>query len=816
MGADWTETETNTDFHNQGQGNANLEPHEINRLRPFLYLVDGQDQPPQQGADQAQQANYYRRFVQHNTYPFSLPDDRVQGNTACFSNVPGSTPGDAAAVNSLVLPIIRNKVSHLIFEHFPDVTPLGRLGQFSSVDEDDPNVKDYGLHFFGNIFGNANGNLANVVDLLTQWSQRESLAKCDHLDFAISNLSGDERRRPILETIGAILDLQACDGLQTLSLRFMNLTNENFDFLAQRLVNRQRPNLRRLVFSFNGLDDNLLTREGSLDRLLSNTENLPNLSFIDFKGNRFARPNIWDIDDGIAKRSLHLMENRPSLNLNLVFALNGFAPDVLLNARASVLQGNANYDQPESFSPNDAQLIRDAFDGAVHNDGALTIIKKEWFLPNSPYGNLADQLTMLRYGSHRAWRKIDLTDRALGHHSDVELILRHIAAPDALRTIILKGAFGEGGGINAQQHEDIVKAFRRFNALGTLSLAQNSLEPIIGAYRGVLANIRTLREVDLSGNHVSEGSQTNVFLHGLILGLSSQREIRSLQLNDNIFSDGSFSSLLRSVGRSGQLAICDLSANRFSFNQPLREDLTNALLTQLENHTSLIHLNLTQNPIALDVVENIMTRYRQRIEANPQRERPWPILSINARNDDGAFTPVQEIGSARSFLRLAQVYEQSPGHAAEWEWASLVAQNFRKANGYYYEALHLQLNYHIDRFLGSTVYGHQISQVSAFNLAEANYQNPTANHEQEAEMLLRRHGLPITPELKSSRAKLLANRDTLLANANQQPLQKIQYFKTLPAQEQRYLVFEVLTNPHANVREDHSVAQMVFNLNDLR
>jgi hypothetical protein len=658
---------------------SSLSEEQLTTICPFLYMEDGQGVALK--LKEPDLKTVYRQCAEYNNYPFSLPDDRVEENTVCFSRQGASSLDQAPEpVLATILPIIQSSVTQIILQDCPNVEKLIRLKDQLPGQPDGPHRKAYGFH----LFGDANVNLGNLRGLLNAWGG--SPASCKHLDFAIRNLRDDAARKLVLTTILEILDLAACSDLQTLSIRFMHLTNADLDLLTQTLVKKSRP-LKRLILSFNDLDDGVLGKDGLIDQLLKSTKNLSKFSILDLKGNKFANPGLWDINLGLRTRCRYVQReggDTPKLS----FCFSGLSPKDLKGPKASdVLNANASFDQPDDlpkpFSFSDIQAIKDAFDG-VGDPPAK--VKRVWFLKNSPYCNLADQMLVLRHGRHRSWTTIDLTDRALERHSDVELILRHVLNSAALRNLKLAGAFRERVDMEVVSHQTVLRTLRRFNALTVLSLAQNRLGLIAGTYQDIIEDLSTLQAIDYSHNQIGQaGGETRSFLEGLELGLDQQREIRALNLSHNIFSDDNFSDLLVAIGRSPQLAICDLSWNQIKFEEGLQNVFINRLINLLSaNPPTLLHIDLTQNPIAPETVERIIAAYREKMATNPQHL--WPILSINARMGDGTYTPVQEIGHARVLLKLAKVYDQQE-EAYIQEWSNIVPKDTIRALRYFNKAI---------------------------------------------------------------------------------------------------------------------------------
>jgi hypothetical protein len=281
---------------------------QIQVAKSFLYLKDGMPLPPPAAATDEEVDTYRRkvneRHVQYSDYPFSLPNDEPSRNTFFFS--------ENAPINPALIPLIQKNISQLIFKNFPgDV--LADLRQLNLPHGDigiPMGGKGYALHFFGK---DDTGNLGNLFELLRAWGEGEPLAYCQHLDFAVNGMhdetkiTGDKTKKDVfIEALQLVLALPACAKLETLSLRFMHMSNEN---LAAFLLTLQEhcPSLKRLVLPFNDLDDTVLGAADAstsvLTRLIGDTNQLQLLSFIDFLGNNFAKPSGWNFGIEALKRN---------------------------------------------------------------------------------------------------------------------------------------------------------------------------------------------------------------------------------------------------------------------------------------------------------------------------------------------------------------------------------------------------------------------------------------------------------------------------------------------------------------------------------
>ena len=219
----------------------------------FYYLTN-----PQGSATDHVLNKYY---VQYNDYPFSLPRDDAKRNTLFFSRSSGQQPTVA------LLPTIQEKVDQLIFEDFPESMIL--LGALNTQQEGvgvPKGGKGYALHFFGQ--EDELRNLSNLAELLGEWSET-NLAYCKHLDFAVRVKSKSD----FITLLRKILGYPACNKLETLSLRFMSLTNNDCQVLIDELK-VHNPELKRLILSFNNIDDTFCEGSGTLDLLLGDIETL--------------------------------------------------------------------------------------------------------------------------------------------------------------------------------------------------------------------------------------------------------------------------------------------------------------------------------------------------------------------------------------------------------------------------------------------------------------------------------------------------------------------------------------------------------------
>ena len=135
-----------------------LNPGDLNRVRPFLYLADPA------GSGQPEELAELSGLLNYNTYPFAMPSDTVSENTLYFTN-----SGPSEASNAGLLPLIQRDITQFIIEDFPDLSSLAGLANVQDgVDIQEP--KKYKFHFFGRPL---DANYGNIRDLADAWNRSD-------------------------------------------------------------------------------------------------------------------------------------------------------------------------------------------------------------------------------------------------------------------------------------------------------------------------------------------------------------------------------------------------------------------------------------------------------------------------------------------------------------------------------------------------------------------------------------------------------------------------------------------------------------------
>jgi hypothetical protein len=645
-----------------------IDYNEIQVAKSFLYLKDGMPLPPPEPATGEDVEAYRRkvneRHVQYSDYPFSLPRDTSQRNTLFFS--------ENAPINPALIPLIQKNISQLIFKNFPrDVlADLRQLNLPQTGIEIPDGCKGYALHFFGK---DVPGNLGNLVELLSAWGEGEPLAYCQHLDFAVNGMhdepkiTGDKTKKDVfIEALQQVLALPACAKLETLSLRFMHINNKNLAALLPTLQ-EHCPSLKRLVLPFNDLDDTVLGAADAptsvLTRLIGDTDQLPLLSFIDLRGNNFAKPSGWNF-------GIEALIRNNGLNpqgLILKFALNPLTKETIDSAFITLtdLSGISDIGSFPLVNANEISFIKKAFN--AEDKLSQHTLKPNW-LSKGEYDDFANFLVLLHHGAHTHWHTLDFSDIQFPNNDYPEVILRHASQAENAQKIVLRSAFNSRTHTPEEQHQYTSQILSSFSKLKLLSLAGNSLGQSSSIYADIIKNNkRLLRSVDFSSNQI--GSQrvmaatlgTTRFFQNLKLGLATGTPIKHLNLSRNVLSDIDFGNLVSLLNTGKQLAFYDLSHNQLQLSGENSSIFVRSLidaLTQAATRTQpLLLLDLSQNPVNEQTMKTIVKAYRTEIEKpSDAPAKLWPVLKIDAQSTDGR-TQMRYVSSPNGLRALAKIYD---------------------------------------------------------------------------------------------------------------------------------------------------------------
>jgi len=573
---------------------------------------------------------FYLGKREANNYPFSLPEDRVTVNTVYVSNQRGQE------VSAEILPLIQEKVSHIVVEDEVDIRPFAALARGGLE-------KGYGIHFYGS------HRLEGLGDILRAWSGDESTAYLHHLDVAIQGMKEGDLRREVVGRVGEALSLPASEKLETLSLRFMHLDPENMGYLYGILRDRPRPFLKRLIFSYNDLTDDLLGTGGALEQIIGERTQFPSLSIMDLRGNSFESVAAWNIGASLFRR-------RGSLGL-LVNGVEDFRG-------AGVLAGAL-------ITPRG--VGREAVEEMKR--GPVDRIKPQWFLeghyerPESiyPYRDLGDQMWLATH--KRGWKILDLNNRKFETRDIVE-ILRRVSWKEALKarsvapalavgegpsleTVKLKGTYRADTAFNMEEHKEIVALLEAI-PLGRLHLGKNRLGHIAGVYEE-LSNLTTIKELGFSHNDLGSFSagdgfgESDRFLMGIAYGFSG---LRALNLKGNILTDRDFGQVLRGMEEK-KGGFYNLSKNKILLGEGLESLLLGCLRTFAQDallEEKPFYIDLRNNEIDELMIRGFESTYETYIRENPRLN--WPVVRMNPKLAIGGYGKESFMGSVKGFVNI--------------------------------------------------------------------------------------------------------------------------------------------------------------------
>lgn len=658
-----------------------IDYYQIQVAESFLYLKGGIPLPPPEAATFedvfAYQKKVNERHVQYSDYPFSLPNDPSQKNTLFFS--------ENAPVAIEVIELIQKNISQLIFENFPDqvLAGLAQLNRPHTDIEIPEGGKGYALHFFGK---DDTGNLGNLSELLRDWSKEgEPLAYCQHLDFAVkgmhneTQIMGDKTKKDVfIEALQLVLALPACAKLETLSLRFMHISNENLAALLPTLQ-EHCPLLKRLVLPFNDLDDTVLaavgTSTGALTALIGNTTELPLLSFIDLRGNNFSKPSGWSFDTEAFIRNDGLNQQ----GLIFKFALNPLTKAALDSAFTTLtdLSGMSDIGFFPLVDANDISFIKKAFN--VEIELSQHTLKPNW-LSKGQYDDFANFLVLLHHGAYTHWHTLDFSNIQFPDNDYPEMILRHASQAKNVQQIVLRSAFNPRTYIPEEQHQYTAQIFSSFPELELLSLADNKLGQFSGIYSNIIKNNRRLlRSVDFSSNQIGSqsvmtaSSETTQFFRNLKVGLAkvglaTGTPIKHLNLSRNVLSDIDFGSLVSLLNAGKQFAFYDLSNNQLQLSGENASIFVTSLIEALTQAATrpqpLLLLDLSKNLVNEQTMKTIVEEYQTKIDTAPTQH--WPVLKISAQVASTGWTEPLYVSSPNGLRALANIYDYARSDLPEF------------------------------------------------------------------------------------------------------------------------------------------------------
>lgn len=245
----------------------------------------------------------------YNNYPFSLPADRVLWNTFKF-RVPEALPENVMA-NAGIKQILQERIGQIMCEDGIDIRSLKDLVQRN---------RGYGFHFFGT----PSSDLGGFETVLTEWS-KPGKPKCNHIDVALRfpPKQPNDQQSNVLGIVLRVLDLGACSEIETLSLRFMHLDDADLERIHNVLVGKQRK-IKRVILSFNDITDAVFAQAGKLTSLIRDVGKLPELVYLDVKGNKIQDPALWDMNGALQRRS-----QRVATRGKVILGFNGLTQGIL-------------------------------------------------------------------------------------------------------------------------------------------------------------------------------------------------------------------------------------------------------------------------------------------------------------------------------------------------------------------------------------------------------------------------------------------------------------------------------------------------------
>jgi len=658
-------------------------------LRPFVYLNRAIDEIDPESRD----------FI-YNTYPFDLPLSEINTGTLHLSRDIPFVDGAGTLLPHLKEGI-RKGLNQIIVTDFPDVSPLQELR--APLDQRDHQNLQVGLHFFGKLrrvgagAGIAATPLAAIRNLLDSWASPGSLVVCKHLDFAIASpgtaglvdLTDGAQRASVLNEIADILNSNGAAQLETLSLRFMHLTSDDVNYLADRLTDRNRANLKRLVFPFNDITDEGMSEAGAIGRLIMDRANLPKLQVLDLRGNRFTDITTWDLDLAVQTRYRHL--RRAGIHPLVRLTYHGFSEEQMataaVRAKTDPLGRFADLDQPTGYSPADTEVLKQSYDGRTNLAQPLSAnFLSRWVYPDSAYRAIGDLLLVLRNGQNRDFTNLDLRDRDLDP-SHVLSFLAHASGRQRLALLDLRGAYKTAGadeffagdideeearfvGDPDQTHEAIAHYLGTFGSLQRVSLSSNPLMNRFSKFYGELPDrLPALRAVTLASVGMGSGAGVIVdrdvddYFGSILIGLPAHRALRLLDYTGNILNDADLSTVLSRLRRSTTLGYLSLAKNQIHLERGLVADgygtsvlnfLRQVNAARTPGNTFKL-LDLTGNPIPAAVATALVGAYQAQVRGAP--EAPWPVLAIDGMGANLTRTPIQYVSSAHGLLELARAYD---------------------------------------------------------------------------------------------------------------------------------------------------------------
>jgi hypothetical protein len=795
----------NGDARGNGFSNRLLSEDELNDIHHFLYLRETESTPA--GC---------RRLLQYNNYPFSLPADEIVKNTLFFSTAQNQQPSDV--MSSRRLSLIQNKIDQLIFEDFPDLRQLSALKhRQDGIRLEVP--KRYELHFFGE---DREHNLGNLIDLFETWSEEGSFAKCTHLDFAIRNLNHTAERQRVLGMINTLIQLPACRDIETLSLRFMRLTNEDLAVIGRTLKDSangtQFHSLKRLILSFNDLEDTVFSRNGTLTSLINDIVNLPSLAVVDVRGNFLVNPSLWDFSL-IEGRRRKLRERRAQPQIR--FGFNGITEEMRVAAASQLARLGAagDYIQPVGFLREEASFLKRMFNEqeGIHNE-----FKKQWFVKESTYSNLSDSLLLLRHGAHSVWQTLNMADIVFPDNAFPGEILRHIRNKDTIQKLILKGAFNnaiadpekefeEGEDLDdiredlydmSSDNKTLVQIISLFPNLEALDLSGNNFDQNCKLYNEVIDGLPKLTSFDFSDNRL--GISSEAFFGGINYGITMGAPLRSLNLQKNMLKNESFGSVLGTLETTSKVAFLNVSYNRFDFSGVYESHIV-LLIDQLQVGATrvppLLSVDLSENKFSPATLERIVTSYKERMRSNTG---PWPVLKISSWQQSGEHSQSSYVSNGQGLARLARIYREASQEGVDNPWQHILiapkAELRQESHALYKETFRFETQRLLTATLDLLKAEPTPSAIPLPTIPEARKET----YINRASSLLKIFNIPLTEEILERHAKLLLYREQnsslFMTGSSASRLEHQRcVFKSLCDEEQRARLEHALNDLYSDV-----------------
>ncbi|MDP2194291.1 MAG: hypothetical protein Q8K36_07175, partial [Alphaproteobacteria bacterium] len=593
-------------------------------IKPFLYL-DG--------------ASTY------NNYPFSLPSSRTMKKTLCFRPC-ASAKQDM--VDDQIKKLIAEEVSNFIVVDGGDVSALAFVDAVSRA---------YGFHFFGS-YDPTFGQIKTVFEAWHSKARGEQALRCSHLDFALLNIRDDATRDQALTGIIDLINDPVCSGLETLSLRWMGLKDSHLTRIKDALLKKNRS-LKRLILSFNDLSDACMAKGSSIASLIGATEMLPQLSYIDLKGNTIRDPKNWGLNQDINKIRAFKANRSHGHCAALTHLMLNFnsMPESLLAFAQGAIPGQLTHFQPfEHFSISDAVALKTG-------EGALNF-KSTWVVSQGGYDLLADHMVRMFHESARALTVIDLRNARL-EHEDLYTFLQHVPHPEQVRELYLAGSLKLGLSLNTHIHDKIAELLEKFTGLEFLDLSGNSLSHVALSY-GMLSS--TLKGFSFAGNALSgarmdAASTTNDFLYMLDASLDGeQSNLSYLNLSDQSLGLGYqaqevliINILTKGMRDHSALQMAILSKNQLRFDVQGDGEWSWINLLSLGRRTNpFLLLDITDNGVDAAHMGALVAAYKAKISKMPHAH--WPVLRINCRLETGLYSEPLMVSNDKGFRALAEFY----------------------------------------------------------------------------------------------------------------------------------------------------------------